>query len=121
MALYEERVAYAPLILFEYDHDPGMYSLVLSDNHMVGVDGPFQAAGHEGGGYDWAGVARQIQQREQPALAGRFGMDPEAGMFVAFGEDLEALQALAAELHAAFHDPERLTKLIAGADPGWFD
>lgn len=119
MARYDERVAYAPLILFEYDHKPGHYCLLLSDNHMVRVDAPFAAAGYQGGGYDWNAVA--LQAAREIGVAGRFGTDPEAGTFVAYGEDLQALQALGAQLKRAFDDPVRLTALIAAADPEEFD
>lgn len=117
--MYDEREAYAPLMLFEYDHNPGHYCLMLSDAHMVDVSGPFEAAGYEGGGYDWNGVA--LQAGREAGLAGRFGTDPEAGSFVAYGSDLEALQQLGTALQAAHADPKRLAALIAAADPDDFD
>ena len=33
--MLDEPTKYAPLILFEYDHEPGNYCLMLSDNHMI--------------------------------------------------------------------------------------
>ena len=110
---------FAPLILFEYDHKPGHYSLMLTDTHMVGVDAPFVAAGHEGGGYDWNAVA--LQAGREAGIHGRFRTDPEAGMFVAYGTDLDALQILARALQVAHADPKRLAALIDAADPDDFD
>ena len=43
------------------------------------------------------------------------GMDPEAGMFVAYGTDLDALKQLGGLLHAAFHDPAVLGPLVKDA------
>lgn len=117
--LYDERKAYAPLQLFEYDHDPGHYCLMLSDRFMVEVSEPFEAAGYEGGGYDWNGVA--MQAGREADVHTRFRTDPEAGTFVAYGTDLEALQILGAALKVAFDDPKRLAALIAAADPNDFD
>lgn len=116
---FDDRDTYAPLMLFEYDHRPGHYSLMLTDTHMVKVDAPFRAAGLMGHGYDWNGVARQAGR--EAGIDGRFNTDPEAGMFVAYGTDLEALKALGAALHTAFHTPERLAALIAAGDPAEFD
>lgn len=117
--MYSEREAYAPLILFEYDHKPGHYSLILSDAHMVEVSAPFEAAGYMGGGYDWNAVA--LQAARDAGIFGRFGTDPEAGMFAAYGTDLDALQILGAALRAAHADPMRLAALIEAADPDDFD
>ena len=116
---YEERVAYAPLMIFEHDDKPGYYSLLLTDSHMVDVSGPFEAAGYEGHGYDWNGVAQQAAR--EAGVHGRFSTDPEAGMFAAYGMDLEALQTVAAALQAAHADPVRLAALIAAGDPNDFD
>jgi hypothetical protein len=117
--MIDDRESYAPLVLFEYDHQPGNYCVLLSDSHMVKVDAAFQEAGYEGHGYDWNGVA--LQAAREIGVAGRFDTDPEAGMFVAYGADLEALKALGAALAAAFHDPARLRALIAAGDPSEFD
>jgi|SRR5690606_4432591 len=119
--MYDEREIYAPLVLFEYDHNPGNYCLMLSDSHMVDVIDVFEERGHEGGGYDWEAVARQIVRAEAPGLAQRVDFDPEAGMFVAFGSDLEALQLLGRHMHEAFHNRDLLVQWVEGADPDWFD
>lgn len=115
MALYEERAAYAPLVLFEYPHDPGHYSLMLSDASMVSppILGAFESHGRESTGYGWADVALAAIRRNAPELETRLGMDPEAGMFVAHGQDLEALQKLGRLLAAAHADPKALGELVA--------
>lgn len=118
-SLYEEREAYAPAIIFEHDHKPGHYSLLLTDTHMVALMGTFQAAGYEGHGYDWNGVA--MQAAREAGVLGRFDTDPEAGMFAAYGTDLEALQIVGAALAEAHANPDKLAALIAAGDPNDFD
>jgi hypothetical protein len=110
-----------PLKLFEYDHDPGSWCLLLSDSEMVKVIEPFEAAGEEGGGYAWEAVARQAVRAHAPQLEGRFGTDPEAGMFVAYGRDVDALRTLGGLLKRAFDERAFLESLIAGVDPDWWD
>lgn len=116
-----DKTTYAPFIFFEYDHKPGSYCLMLSDTHMFDAEAPFAAAGHEPSGYSWEAVARAAVATRAPELAGRVSFDPEAGMFVAYGTDPEALKALGALLHTAFHTPATLTALVTAADPAWFD
>lgn len=112
-----DLVAFAPFDFFEYDHKPGSYCLMLTDDHMVAVMDVFEEYGWEGGGYGWEGVARSVVRSRAPELAGRFGLDPEAGMFVAYGEDPDALRALGALLREAFHDRAVLRKLIEAGEP----
>ncbi|MFF0295232.1 immunity 51 family protein [Kitasatospora sp. NPDC004615] len=116
-----DREMYAPLRFFEYDHRPGSYCLLLSDDRMVAVDEVFEAAGQPNGGYSWEAVARSAVRSRAPHLEGRFGYDPEAGMFVAYGEDAAALRELGALLSGAFHDRPTLRELIDAAEPDWFD
>ena len=113
--MLDERTRYAPLILFEYDHDPGKYCLMLSDDHMIEHEELFGSHGREPNGSGWADVALQVIRTRAPALEGRLGMDPEAGTFVAYGSDLEALEQLGALLHEAFHDPGVLGPLVKDA------
>lgn len=115
--LFEERVAYAPLVLFEYDHEPGHYCLMLSDNHMVSDEQirVFEDNGRDPGGYSWADVALGVVRTRRPELEERLDFDPEAGMFVAYGEDLEALRALAVMVHELYHDLAKLARAVADA------
>ncbi|MFC0036781.1 immunity 51 family protein [Actinomadura rayongensis] len=116
-----DRTTFAPLIFFEYDHKPGHYCLMLSDQHMGGSEDVFEECGQYGNGYGWAGVARSAVRARAPELDGRFGLDPEAGMFVAYGEDSDALKALGALMRTAWHDRTELKALIESGDPDWFD
>lgn len=112
---------FAPLVFFEYDHQPGSYCLQLSDSHMVEVMDVFEECDQYGNGYGWTGVARSVIQAEAPELADRVDFDPEAGTFVAHGTDPEALRRLGVLLQAAFRDRTRLAALIRSGDPDWFD
>nr|WP_269781677.1 immunity 51 family protein [Nocardia bovistercoris] len=109
------------MVFFEYDHKPGNYCLMLSDDKMLATQEVFAAAGYEGGGYDWAGVARSAVHARLPESADRIRFDPEAGMFVAYGADPDALRALGAILRDAVHDHELLAEFIRTGDPDWFD
>ncbi|MCD2155303.1 immunity 51 family protein [Rhodococcus cerastii] len=101
-----------PLQLFETS--PGNWSLMLTDQHFGKVAAVFeQVEGFEGSGYDWASVAHAVLGRDAPHLEGRFGTDPEAGMFVAYGSDNEALGELGVLLAKAYSDAEYLGGLVA--------
>ena len=113
--MIDERTKYAPLILFEYDHEPGTYCLLLSDDHMIEHDALFEANGRSANGYGWSDVALQVIRTRAPALEERLEMDPESGTFVAYGPDLAALEQLGALLHEAFHDPAILGPLVKDA------
>jgi hypothetical protein len=114
--MFEDRSTYAPFILIEHRHDPGNYSLILSDTEMVnGADAVFKANGRYGNGYGWSDVALAAMRAEAAALEARLAMDPEAGMFSAYGADLEALKALAALLHRGFHDHGVLASWVRAA------
>lgn len=113
--MLNDDVTYAPLKLFEYDHKPGSYALMLTDSDMVKVDQAFAAGGRDGHGYGWADVALGAIRAQNPGLEQRLGMDPEAGMFVAYSEDLEALRALGVILKALFHDQAALAEAAKNA------
>lgn len=116
-----DRDTFAPLVFFEYDHKPGSFCLMLSDQHMLDTEKVFADRGYEGNGYGWAGVARSAVRSRAPELTDRFGLDPEAGMCVAYGEDADALRALAPLLVQALEDPRLLGELIDAGEPDWFD
>lgn len=117
----EDHAALSPFVLFEYDHAPGSFCLLLSDAHMVALEEHFNARGYEGNGYGWTGVARQLLRVQAPELEGRMRFDPEAGTFCAYGEDEGALRALGELMRQAWGDPERLGALIEGAEAEWLD
>jgi hypothetical protein len=103
-----------------YETSPGKYSLLLNAG-TTGVDDTIEELGHEPNGYFWEGVAQRIVEAEAPQLAGRFGYDPEAGMFCAYGSDRVALAELAALMEAVAGDPDRMRELVAGADADGFE
>ena len=119
--MVDDNETYAPFVLFEYEHKPGNFCLMLSDRHMVHVTDVFEAQGVYGNGYDWEAVARQVVRSRGGALEGRFKYDPEAGTFVAYGTDVEALRELGAALKLAFDDRSVLAELIRDAESDWFD
>jgi hypothetical protein len=111
---------YDPLVLFEYDHKPGNYCLMLTDA-MVDVMEVFEEAGRYGNGYNWEAVARQAMRTYAQEYDGLFDYDPEAGMFVAYGDNRVALEKLGGLLAKAFHDRELLSELLKDAEEDWFD
>ncbi len=113
--MMNDKETYAPLRLFEYEHNPGNYCLMLSDNDMLAVEAAFAEGGRDAGGYAWTDVALQLIRTEAPELEARVGFDPEAGMFVAYGADLDALKQLAVLLRGAFHDAKKLVAAVAAA------
>ncbi|MVU82724.1 hypothetical protein GPX89_36510 [Nocardia sp. ET3-3] len=116
-----DRETFAPLVFFEYDHKPGFYGLTLSDSHMVAAEPVFAEFGYYGNGYGWAGVARSATATLEAELFQRINFDAEAGSFVAFGQDPDALRQLGTLLRDALRDPAALRRLIAAGDPEWFD
>ncbi|MET7458643.1 immunity 51 family protein [Streptomyces sp. NPDC005574] len=116
-----DRESFPPLVFFEYDHRPGSYCLMLSDNHMVEVEDVFDECGQYGNGYGWEGVARSAVRACAPELVDRFSYDSEAGTFVAHGEDADALRRLGRLLCEAFRSRSVLKEFIEAGDPEWFD
>jgi hypothetical protein len=110
------------LVFFEYEHEPGTFGLSLSLCDMTdAVADVFEEFGQEGGGYGWEAVARSALQAQAPQLADRLDFDPEGSMFMAYGEDAEALKELGLLLQQALRDRSVLRELIEAADPEWFD
>jgi hypothetical protein len=99
---------------------PGQYSLVL----LVGttdVDEVITELGHEPNGYFWAGMVELLVETEATRLQGRFATDPEAGMYVAYGQDREALDDLAQLLRPVVGDARRLRGLVEFATSSGFE
>jgi hypothetical protein len=103
------QYAVHPLKLVETT--PGKFSLLL-DAGTTPVDQLVEQLGHEPNGYFWAGVARLLVRTKAPQLDGRFGYDPEAGMFCAYGSDRAALADLGKLMAAVATDPERMRTLV---------
>lgn len=99
---------------------PGDHSLLL-DAGTTPVDALVKELGHEPNGYFWEGVARRLVATEEPSLEGRFGYDPEAGMFCAYGKDRTALETLGELIDAVATDGDRMRRLVTAADADGFD
>jgi hypothetical protein len=108
----------APLKLIETT--PGKFSLLLNAGTTT-VDAVIEELGHTPNGYFWEGVARMLVSTKGPALEGRFGYDPEAGMFCAYGQDRAALEELGTLMAAVATDRDRLRKLVAQAKAKGFE
>lgn len=122
MTIPEDRETFAPLVLFEYDHKPGTYCLMLSDTHMGDpAAAVFQENGYEGGGYSWTGAARSAVAAHAPELTDRLAYDPEAGLFVAYGTNPDALARLGTLLREAHEDPAVLRGYVWPDDYDRFD
>jgi hypothetical protein len=102
---------FAPLKLLEGE---GSYSLMLTEFDPWAE--AFEAAGHEGGGYGWHGVADALIRLKAPKLK-KVKFDPEGSMFVAFGTDREAIVQLAKLMKEAMSDPAVLKEALAGVNP----
>jgi hypothetical protein len=100
----------SPLRLIETT--PGQFSLLL-DAGSTAVDGVVEELGHTPNGYFWEGVATLLVRTKAPELAGRFSYDPEGGMFVAYGKDKHALEALSALMTDVATDSDRMRGLVA--------
>ncbi|WP_033337561.1 Imm51 family immunity protein [Catenuloplanes japonicus] len=106
-----------PLNLIETK--PGNYSLLLTAGSTP-VDAVIEELGHEPNGYFWEGVAQLLVRAEAPHLRGKFGYDPEAGMFCAYGTDRSALEELATHMVPVATDAARARLLVTTAEAEGF-
>jgi hypothetical protein len=100
--------------------DPGKYSLLLNAGD-TDVEDVIAELGHEPNGYFWEGVAQRLLATAAPHLSGRLGLDPEAGMFSAYGTDREALVELGDLMADVATDADRLRALVAAAKADGFE
>lgn len=105
-----------PLRLFEVD---GRWVLSLEAG-TTPVDAAIVALHHEPNGYFWEGIVEIIVRTEAPDLDGRFDSDPEAGAYVAYGEDRVALERLGTLLSRIANDASLLRALVAKAEADGF-
>src|SRR5262245_27030153 len=115
--LFEDRSRFAPLVLFEYEHNPGRFCLMMTDGDMEQVEDVFEDLNAEGNGHGWEGLAESVGEAQMSEIADRLTFGSEAGTFVVESHDLSALQRLGALLHDAFHDRPLLADLISKANP----
>ncbi|WP_435204020.1 Imm51 family immunity protein [Micromonospora sp. bgisy143] len=119
--MLDDKTTYAPLTLFEYDHAPGRYCLMMADADWDDAVDVFDECGAYGNGYGWEGVARQAMRAHLADVANTVDFDSEGGTFVAHSFDVDALRQLGAVLQKATLDHRLLAELIRGAEPGWLD
>lgn len=119
--MLNDKTTYAPLALFEYDHSPGRYCLMMADADWDDAVDVFEECGAYGNGYGWEGVGRQAVRAHLPDLIHTIDFDSEGGTFVAHSLDLDALRRLGEILQKSTQDHRLLTELIRGAEPQWLD
>ncbi|MFF2520346.1 Imm51 family immunity protein [Streptomyces sp. NPDC058086] len=108
----------APFLLQDIEFDPG-HSLLLTDwSELVPV---LQAAGREGNGYTWDGIARLLVAEHLPHAADQLEHDSESGMFAVYSSNRGALEALGILMRDLYRSPERLSALLSSVDPDSFD
>jgi hypothetical protein len=103
----------APFRLVETS--PGKFSLLLTE--FSPASEVFDEAGIEAGRYAWEAIARHVLEGKSEQL----GLDPEASMFCAYGDDRAALEQLGGRLAVLFHDHDALAKVIEAIGPDNFD
>jgi hypothetical protein len=111
-------LAMTPLSLVELSR--GAWSLVLPAGETP-AEQAISDSGHAGNGYFWEGVAQRLVEERAPDLATRLSYDPEAGAFVAYGPDQDALTQLGRLMATVANDRERLAALIARAEADGFE
>jgi hypothetical protein len=74
-------------------HDSGNYSLVYSAFPDFGD--LFATKALQGGGYTWRGMVMYLLEEHAPQALHALDFDPEAGMFCAVSDNLDALRAVA--------------------------
>ncbi|HEX5542439.1 MAG TPA: immunity 51 family protein [Micromonospora sp.] len=119
--MIHDETTYAPLTLYEDDHEPGNYGLTMTDDAWDDAHDVFEECDADGNGYGWEGVARQAIRAHCPDATDRIEFDSEASMFAAYSADLDALRRLGAVLQQAVRDHRLLAELIRGAEPEWLD
>lgn len=104
-----DKTTYAPFLLYSDDEQPDQFTLLLSDMSITEeLINQFDEYDRQGGGYGWSDITLYVVAQDPTISADDFDMDPEAGMFVAYGKDLPTLKALAKALHHLFHNKEAL-------------
>lgn len=71
--------------------------------------------GWEGGGYDWASLAQVVLDEQSPELKEEVHFDPEADMFVAYGNK-DVILTFAKVLKKAYDDDSVLRDALARAE-----
>lgn len=97
------------------------FSLILEVGEAPIAEDAVEASGHEPNGYFWEGVARRLVATEAPELAELVDYDPEGSMFVAYGNDRDALTRLGNLMARVANDADAMTALIEAAEADGFE
>lgn len=99
---------------------PGEHRLYLVAG-TTDVDDVISELGHEPNGVFWEGIVELLVMTEAPALDGRFSPDSEAGAFLAYSSDRNALDDLAVRLRNLAADGDRMRQLVEHAKTRGFE
>ncbi|MBT2401523.1 Imm51 family immunity protein [Streptomyces sp. ISL-100] len=80
-----------------------------------------QAAGREGNGYTWEGIARLLVAEHLSHAADQLEYDSESGMLAVYSSNRGALEALGVLMRDLYRSPARLGALMTSVDPDFFD
>jgi len=121
--VYDEtfRAAIAPIRIMEKTADYPYWSVLLTDNNSpLEV---FDSEGHSGGGNGWTSIARHVLAESAfDGMAEEMRFDPEAGMFVAYSDNKQAVLLLAQRLKEVHSDEDELRRIIrAIPEAEWSD
>lgn len=90
-------------------------------DHFNLCEAIFSEEGHDGGGYDWMSVISYVVETEHSQLIDRVNYDPESSMFVAYGDDKDALEEVGKLIGALIADQDRLRAVIKAVPEGYWD
>src|SRR5690242_14902914 len=108
----EDRLSFAPFVLFEYEHEFGRYCLMLGEEEMEQVEAVFEAHELEASGYGWNDLVECVVRVRMPGFADALEFDSESATFAVNSDDLDAIRQLADLLRRAYHVPALLEQLI---------
>lgn len=72
--------------------------------------------GFEGGGYDWASLARVFLEEKQSQLTEVINFDPEGSMYCAYSSDKEALKEFSIKFKEACKNETLINDLFSRAE-----
>jgi hypothetical protein len=111
-----DKAQFAPATLV--DHGEGHYSLVYSA--FPAFDDLFKRKGLQGGGYTWHGMVVHMLEEQDPESLEALDFDPEASMFCALSDDLDALRSVA-DILRQLETRELVAQIIDSVDLTQYD
>ena len=100
---------YSPFIVWL--DSPEESTINLFDDKMASYASIFRELNREGNGYDWAAVARTLNEMIHNFKKGAIRFNPEADMLSIYGPQ-KRIKILANELQAISQNPLALAKII---------